>query len=754
MISNESKIKEIIAYFSWIESMVKINNDFAYTDINISIETFILKLMKIVDIGDYENRNIKKVNYPCIDLIDNNSNIGLQITSETNSKKIKDTLDKNPKLKIKFFFLESSYKPRQKTFQQYTNFSVENDIMNFEKIVKILYDDESKIDTMLKFLKDNIVLPIDTTKIKTIFKGYSKYQQEIILKDISNVCEKFVPTNITSKCLEHLEEKNLLILIGNPGVGKSYNSKFLVAKYIEKGYKLLYSPNKNLKDILNEYNDEDKFVLFIDDIFGSNNLDFMATLSDSEITSLLENSNKNIKIIINSRTSLFNDANQKYDKIGRLGLKPFIIETANFSHSEKARILIKHLKNSKIPQKFIYSLFEKGNYYISGISNRLNIYRIIYHKNYNPRIIEQMTSIDIIPSTDNYIETIINNLDNPHLIYNHPYVNNLDENERTIIKIIYLKSTYKNNYEVDIEQLCKIVSNLGISEEQFEISLRKLEKSFISLYNKSGRRVCKFYDPSVMDYCICKFKESSDMERLINFVNVGEELDNVLLNSKIDFKNKKKKIIDLNYSNFKVLKELEKEIVNDDEICNYIKDKIFDIKHYFSYDEDYFCKEQFISEKEMLDKLFEIDKFEKYISCSITGINNNITKIILKNFNNFTLERQDNIIDCCITEINDVLDYEIRSYIDSQNSKEDCKEDILKKEYENNKDYIIEQLNLEDISKSLIYAVEINIKTFDIDEFVSYIDDTFTVKKDEEKIDYDTMETINIVEEFYQSKIN
>ena len=70
MLSNEEKIKTIIQYFSWLESIIKINNDFAYTDINISIENFVLKLLEIMGIGNYENCNLKKINYPYIDLID------------------------------------------------------------------------------------------------------------------------------------------------------------------------------------------------------------------------------------------------------------------------------------------------------------------------------------------------------------------------------------------------------------------------------------------------------------------------------------------------------------------------------------------------------------------------------------------------------------------------------------------------------------------------------------------------------------
>lgn len=754
MLSKEEKIKDIIQYFSWLESIIKMNNDFAYTDINISIESFILKLLKVLGIGNYENCNIKKINYPYIDLIDEKNNIGIQITSETNSKKIKETLNSNSTIKIKFFLLNSSYKPRQKTFNQYPAFSIRDDILNFEEIVKLLNNQEEKIDAVLSFLKSTIILPVKLDDLRELFRGYSKYQQETILRDIENTCKKFVPTRITSKCIKHLEDKNLLILVGNPGVGKSYNSKFLVAKYLEMGYKLLYSPNKNLKDILEEYNDEEKFILFVDDIFGSNNIDFMSTISDSEIVSLLQNTNKNLKIIINSRTSFFNDVNQKYDKIGRLGLKPFVIETSEFTYAEKTRILIKHLKSSEIPQKCIYTLFEKGKFYISNINNPLNIYRIICHKNYNPRLIDLMTRIDFINSNENYIDKFIENLDNPYLIYDHSYNNNLEANERTIIKAIYLKSVYKNNYEVEVDDLYNMVSQFNITEEEFKISLKKLEKSFINIYNKNNDSICKFYDPSIMDYCINKFRESKNMAIFIDKIEKKEELDNVLLNDKINLNKRKQKVVELDYTNFEILKKMKDLILMDESFSTYVKEKMFSDKNSFSYSEDYFCTEDFITEKEIIEKLNSSNNIGLYISFSIDGSNNNITEIIIKNILNFSAELQSRIIECSINEIDDLIDSEIRQYIYSQDSKELCTKEILDSEYDSIKDLIIENLEKEGMNINALNEIRRNLNSFNIKEFEDYIDDTFSEEKDiNTNVDDDIIETISIVENYYKSII-
>lgn len=754
MLSSEEKIKTIIQYFSWLESIIKINNDFAYTDINISIENFVLKLLEIMKIGNYENCNLKKINYPYIDLIDEKNKIGIQITSETNSKKIKETLNFNSTIKLRFFLLDSSYKPRIKTFSQYPNFSIDSDIINFEKIIKLLENQEEKIDDVLNFLKSSIILPVKLDDLRKLFGGYSKYQQETILRDIENTCKKFVPTSITAKCIKHLEDKNLLILVGNPGVGKSYNSKFLVAKYLEIGYKLLYSPNKNLKDILQEYNDKEKFILFIDDIFGSNNIDFMSTISDSEIVSLLENTNRNLKIIINSRISFFNDVNQKYDKIGRLGLKPFVIETSQFTYTEKARILIKHLKLSNIPKKCIYNLFEKGKFYIKNITNPLNIYRIIFHKNYNPRLVDLMTRLDFINFDDNYIDKFIENLDNPYLIYDHSYNNNLENNERLIIKAIYLKSVYKNNYEVKVDSLYRIISQFNITEEEFKISLKKLEKSFVSIYASGNNLICKFYDPSIMDYCINKFKESNDMAIFIDKVENKEELDNILLNDKIDVKKRKKKIIELDYTNFEILKKMDVSILKDDEFATYIKEKIFSEKNSFSYNEDCFLKESFIEENEILNRLSFTSNIGKYISFSIDGFNNNITKIIIKNFSSFSIKLQNQIIKCSINEIDDLIDSEIREYIFSQDSKEVCTEEILYSEYDDIKTLIMKNLENDGMNINLLNEIEMNLKSFSMIEFEDYIDDAFNEDNYiNTNVDNDALETISIIENYYKSII-
>ena len=754
MLENEYKKKTIMQYFSWLDSMVKVSNDFAYTDINISLESFILKLLDIVGIGKFDNCNTKKINYPCIDLIDEDNGVGIQITSETRASKIKETLDKNPSLKINFFFLTMKYNPKQESYSSYSNFSVEENVFTFEKIIRIIGDNDKMIDDVLEFLTTSIVLPIDIKQFREKTNGYSLYFKEIILNNIEDVCNKFVPTSITMKCLKHLEEKNLLILIGNPGVGKSFNSKFLVAKYIEKGYKLLYSPNKNLKDILNDYNKEDKFILFVDDIFGSNNTNFMNNLSEEEITYILENKSPNLKIIINSRTGLYNEVNEKFFKIGRLHLNPFVIETTKFTNAEKTRILIKHLKLSKIPPKCLYSLFERGNIWYASIPNSLKIYQIILHENFNPRLIEQMTMTDLVSFDDDYFDTFIKNLNNPSKIYDHAYDYNLSKLEQDIMKILYIKSEDKFGYAILLDDVYKFISNFGVDEEEFKIAIRKLEQSFISTYTSQNKLYCKFYDPSIMDYCTNKFSQSHDMEKYIDYIESVNELDNLILNKKISFEKIKNKIIELKYSNYELLSKLDLNLLQSCELKEYIKNSILSHKNRIFLGENFFFDNKFIEDEEFIQKVEENDNFSLYISFNIYGYSNPQTKIIMNNYSKMNEFGRDRIIDSSIDEVNNLVDCEIRDYISNQSCEDDCTSSVLESEYESIKEEIFNNFDSEGMNKELLTNIKMNIASFDMNDYVEYIDDTFNdigeIKND---LDKDTLETINIVEDYYKTII-
>lgn len=752
MLKDEFYEKEIINYYSWIETIVKNSNSFGYTDINISLESLVVKLLKILNLGDFTNCNNINISFPTIDLFDENSKIGIQVTSECSSKKIESTILGKSDYHIKFFFLNSKYNPRKNTINKYKNFN-ENDILNFKKCL-IIAKSSDKLQQLYDFFKDNIVLPVDI-ELLPIKDGYDIYEHSIFLNKMKEICNRFVPTSITSKCLSHLENNNLLILTGNPGVGKTYNSYFLTAKLIESGYTLLHSPNNSLKDILKKYNKDKKFVLFIDDVFGSNEKSFMINLGEEEIVSLLESKSDNLKIIINSRSSIFEDVNNQFDKIERLKLKPFVIEVSDFTCLEKARILVKHLECNSISNEKIKQLFEEDKYLFDNYPAAQKIYKILFHKNYNPRAIDlATTNIDV--EINDFVNYVLNVLNNPFLIYEHAYNNNLDENNREILRIIYLKSRSSFDSTIFVDDIFKFAVKLNMSVDVVRLSLRKLEKSFICQYcNQNGDYICKLYNPSILDFCSIMFESSYDMVKYIDLIDDPNDLKNVIKNKKIDDAKKIEKIQELKYCEYDDLKNISPERIKaSGDFVNYIIDDIFENQKYYYSNMDYFCSDEFVDDSIIISKIENSINIYKYISFSKGNPRYIISKRILKLINSFSNEKRKEILTDIASELYSEIVFSVEDYIYQTVDIDECQESVLEKQYnqietdvcEEFKNYI-ESNHINITSQELIDVFNF-IEKYSFHDYEESIKTHFKKNNDKRNLTNDEIETIAYLKEY------
>ena len=64
---------------------------------------------------------------------------------------------------------------------------------------------------------------------------------KVLIKDIKDKANMLVETSIYHQAIECLERNNVLILIGNPGIGKTTTSFMVILNYIMQDYKLKYS---------------------------------------------------------------------------------------------------------------------------------------------------------------------------------------------------------------------------------------------------------------------------------------------------------------------------------------------------------------------------------------------------------------------------------------------------------------------------------------------------------------------------------
>lgn len=150
-------------------------------------------------------------------------------------------------------------------FSDYMN-SKEN-IWAKQDIDSFLHEPENK-----NIVVKNFKLWIDNSGIlQEITNNQIFVDCETLMSNISREKNLFVRTSMYDDAVKLLKENKVLMIMGNPGVGKTMLTKMLALKYAVDGYKVRFTTNvTNLTELKNSSsrNPKDKEIVLIDDCFG------------------------------------------------------------------------------------------------------------------------------------------------------------------------------------------------------------------------------------------------------------------------------------------------------------------------------------------------------------------------------------------------------------------------------------------------------------------------------------------------------
>ena len=169
----------------------------------------------------------------------------------------------------------------------------------------------------------------------------------------------YVKTRAARECEEILEDEHSLMIVANPGEGKTTVGIMTMNKLMHKGFLpiIITSPRDwNCKVVPAEKTD--KLVIFIDDMFGTIGVDegrvneWIAL--NEVISSLLEKREGSLKIICTIRKKLYTQTKQRVRRFK--WFKTFRMvdisdEKLKLIESEKTEILQKYFKHYKIPEE-------------------------------------------------------------------------------------------------------------------------------------------------------------------------------------------------------------------------------------------------------------------------------------------------------------------------------------------------------------------------------------------------------------------
>ncbi|MBU2430214.1 MAG: hypothetical protein KKH99_05930, partial [Proteobacteria bacterium] len=268
-----------------------------------------------------------------------------------------------------------------------------------------------------------------TTVLENLLNKAINERSRSFLEDIKDGIKLYVETQKHKNALQLLSKSNVIIITGEPGVGKTTLAESLCLFFCGCDYDLCVIEN-SLNEAEAAYS-SGKMVFYFDDFLGSNYLQALQQHQDTHIARFIQRVNKdnNKKFILTSRTNIFHRGISLSDKFKhkKIDRDEFVLSVNSLSDLEKAKILYNHMWFKGLPEGKIEQIYLNKRY--------LNI---INHKNYNPRLIEYITDSDRLDNVDDdqYWDHIVNILDDPSEIWKTPFFVQSDEFMRNLVLLV------------------------------------------------------------------------------------------------------------------------------------------------------------------------------------------------------------------------------------------------------------------------------------------------------------------------------
>lgn len=380
-----------------------------------------------------------------------------------------------------------------------------------------------------------------TTVLDILFNNAIKGRSLSTIRDIEEKAYKYVITENHNKGLKILQENNVIILTGEPGIGKTTLADNLAIYYISKGYEFCdIEENISEAESLFRENEYKKILFYCDDFLGSNMYDAINNKKDSHIVKFINRIRKDNskKFILTSRTSILNKAFSLSHNFQNYKIRDneFLLTIKNLTKIDKANILYNHMYHSKLPKQFIDVIYEDKRYK-----------DIIEHRNFNPRIIEFITNSSVIGNIEynDYWTYINKSLNNPEIIWAGYFQTQTDDFVRglTFLTVFNNGKISEDNLRNSYNTYLKIQPlNFGDNSDKSFESVRKLATKSLLNRNQIGNENYEYvlFNPSIADFVLSAYSNEIDLicnilKSLDNEVSI-EYLHTLLISKKINNK--------------------------------------------------------------------------------------------------------------------------------------------------------------------------------------------------------------------------
>lgn len=343
-------------------------------------------------------------------------------------------------------------------------------------------------------------------------------KSEAVLHDIKEDLRRAVETWAFTGAKTKLLHDNVLVITGQAGCGKTTLAKQLVADFVfQGGYSLVVSDyDLSIFERQMELHPNRKTIYLLDDFLGINTMSVLSENRDSQIVSFIRRVKRlpNCKLILTSRTYIVNEAITRSNKLSDARVSEYLYELSDskITRMDRANIVYSHLYHGDVSSTYKDRIFERENYF-----------KIIDHRNFNPRIIAY--SFDATKSQLNdereefVLAHILGFLDNPSQIWRDCF-ERLNELQLQIVVMVFLASSSWGS--VDEQRLKDAIQRLLLRDEFARYRSCSISNILSDLCSSLLARTIRIkydtvtktyalFNPSIGDYIISTYGDNRQL---------------------------------------------------------------------------------------------------------------------------------------------------------------------------------------------------------------------------------------------------
>ncbi|XQA65506.1 restriction endonuclease [Xanthomonas sacchari] len=330
-------------------------------------------------------------------------------------------------------------------------------------------------------------------------------RSDFLIKDIVDESVRYAITKNHELAVQKIEEKRIIILTGEAGIGKTTLARNILLPYLADGYEL-FSVGESISEAEGVFQRDKKQIFYFDDFLGSNYLDAIAGNSGAQVVNFMKRvkSDPLKRFVLTSRTTILNQGKILIGALSNQNTSKdeFEISLQSLSRLDKARILYNHMWHSDLPDEYKNKIYENRRYK-----------DIVDHKNYNPRIISYITDGQRLEkiSAEEYWGYILKMLDNPAEVWSHPFDAQHDDYGRALVLLVAL-----NGRPIPQEDLAEAYYRY-IAVPQFSpvrghndflLNLRHLCGSMLNRIVYGTTQSLTLFNPSIRDFIIARYSQN------------------------------------------------------------------------------------------------------------------------------------------------------------------------------------------------------------------------------------------------------